>query len=78
MKIQWLTYANSAKRHAFPVDEKRYGDWALCGRGSGSKKAEGEEPLCEKCRGILEDFSEKELAANRLLRGGERHFHKEQ
>ncbi len=72
MKIKWLTYDNSVKRHAFPTDTEKYGDWALCGRGSGAKKAEGEQPLCGKCRGILEDFSERELAANRLVRGGER------
>jgi hypothetical protein len=74
MEFKWLTYANSPKRHAFPVDEKSYGDWALCGRGSGSRKVEGEQPLCGKCQEILERFSERELEMNRLVRAGETDF----
>jgi hypothetical protein len=70
MKIRWLTYANSVKRHAFPVDEKRYGDWALCGRGSGSSKAEGEQPLCGKCQQIFEKYSERELEIKRMVQVG--------
>jgi len=75
MEIRWLTFANNKKRHAFPVDEAKYGDWALCGRGSGSSKVEGDQPLCGKCQGILERFSEKELIRNRLARSGEEDFY---
>jgi len=69
MEIKWLTYSGSAKRHAFPVDEKRYGDWALCGRGSEAKKVEGKQPLCGKCQKILENFSEKKVIARRIAQG---------
>lgn len=71
MEIRWLTYSGSPRRHAFPVDEKTYGDWSLCGRGSGANKAEGEQPLCGKCRGILEDFSKRELESKRIAEAGE-------
>jgi len=65
MKIRWLTYANSKKRHAFPADEQKYGDWSLCGRGSGSSKTEDDQPLCGKCLDILERSSEIELKRKR-------------
>jgi hypothetical protein len=74
MKIKWLTYSGSAKRHAFPVDEKRYGDWALCGRGSEAPKREGNQPLCGRCQWILEHFTESELTARRFARAGEEDF----
>lgn len=55
MEIRWLTFANSAKRHAFPIDEAKYGDWSLCGRGSGLNKSRGNDaPRCGKCKEILE------------------------
>ena len=69
MKIKWLTYANSSKGHAFPVDEAQYGDWSLCGRGSGLNKSRGNDaPRCGKCQEILEKFSERELRTNRMVR----------
>ena len=74
MEIRWLTFAHNAKRHAFPVDEKKYGDWALCGRGSGSRKVETDHPLCGKCQYILEKYSEEELERIRVARTGEMDF----
>lgn len=71
MEIKWLTYSGSPRRHAFPVDEAKYGDWALCGRGSGASKVEGEQPLCGKCQKILEDFSERELEIKRMAQAEE-------
>jgi len=78
LNVKWLLYLDntiSKRLHAFPVDESQYRDWALCGRGSGASKAEGEQPLCDKCKWILEDFSERELIANRLARAGEGDFY---
>jgi hypothetical protein len=66
MEIKWLTYAGSKRRHAFPVDEKRHGDWSICGRGSDSIKSEGTEPKCGKCLTILNHYSERELEIKRM------------
>lgn len=71
MEIKWLTYANSVKRHAFPVDESKYGDWSLCGRGSGLSKSKGiDEPLCGKCQHILNLHTERELEIKRMIQPG--------
>jgi hypothetical protein len=74
MEIRWLTYLNSKKRHAFPVDEKRYGDWSICGRGSHTSKSEGDEPLCGKCLEILNRYSEKNLEIKRMSLTGDTDF----
>jgi len=75
MEIKWLMYLDhqtyDPKRHAFPVDEKTYGDWSLCGRGSGSSKAEGDQPLCGKCQAILNHYSESKLVMKRMVQAGE-------
>jgi len=78
MEIRWLTYSNSLRRHAFPVDERRYGDWALCGRGSHEPKREGDQPLCGKCKEILERFTERELEIKRSALAGDADFYEEQ
>lgn len=79
MEIKWLMYLDhqtyDPKRHAFPVDEKTYGDWSLCGRGSGSSKVEGDHPLCGKCKAILEKHSESKLEMKRMSQVGEAELH---
>jgi len=77
MKVKWLIYTNSKRRHAFPVDEKKYGDWSLCGRGSLASKKEGSEPLCGKCQEILEKYSERKLEIKRMVQAGEADLHEE-
>jgi hypothetical protein len=69
MKIKWLLNLDSVlsnRLHAFPTNETEYGDWSLCGRGSGSKKVEGVAPKCAKCLEILERFSERDLEIKRM------------
>ena len=71
MKVRWLIYVNSKKKHAFPVDEKKYGDWSLCGRGSHVDKVEGtDEPLCAKCQEILDKYPERKLEIKRMIQAG--------
>jgi len=65
-----MLYTGSKKRHAFPVDEKKYGDWSICGRGSLCDKFEGDGPLCGKCQELLNHHSERELAIRRMVRAG--------
>ena len=77
MEIRWLRYSGSKRRHGFPVDEKKYGDWALCGRGSCSSKAEGNEHLCGKCLEILEKYSDEELESKRIALKRQTDFHEE-
>lgn len=59
MDVQWLLYLDnilSKRLHAFPTNEKKHGDWSLCGRGSGSRKEKGEAPKCGKCLEMLSKF----------------------
>jgi hypothetical protein len=78
MEFRWQTFANNKKRHAFPADEKRYGDWSVCGRGSGLRKAEGNEALCGKCLMILEKYSDEELESKRIVLKSEMDLHEDQ
>ena len=77
MEIKWLIYDGSKRRHAFPVDEKKYGDWALCGRGSDSSKTEGNKPLCGKCLAIMEKYSNEEMEFKRIALKRQTDFHEE-
>jgi hypothetical protein len=68
MKIRWLLNLDSTlsnRLHAFPADEKEYGDWSLCGRGGGSKKVEGVAPKCAKCLEMLLKIPMPTLEKNR-------------
>jgi hypothetical protein len=68
MKIKWLLNLDSMfsnRLHAFPADEKEYGDWSLCGRGSGSKKVEGVAPKCAKCFEMLSKVPMSTIEKNR-------------
>ena len=59
MDIEWLLYLDnivSTRLHAFPTNEKKHGDWSLCGRGAGSKKVKGGAPKCGKCLEMLSKF----------------------
>jgi hypothetical protein len=67
MEIKWLTFANSPKRHAFPVDEGKYGGWAICGRVPHGIKAQGNAPLCRKCLEFLKKHSTEDLESKRML-----------
>ena len=77
MKIKWMLYTGSKKRHAFPVDEKKYGDWSICGRGSLCDKFEGIDPLCEKCLYLMGKHSTEELEFKRMAQKRQTDFYKE-
>lgn len=59
MDVKWLLYLDnilSTRLHASPTNEKKYGDWSLCGRGSDSRKVKGDAPKCGKCLQMLSKF----------------------
>ena len=76
MEIEWLLYLGNATSkclHAFPTDTGTYGDWSLCGRGSGSEKRRGIETdfvarQCGRCLEMLDHFSETDLEVRRIER----------
>jgi hypothetical protein len=77
MEIKWLTYANSNKRHAFPVDEEKCGDWSICGKGAEDSKSESDSPLCEKCPYLMKKHSNRVLGFKRMSQKRLMDFNKE-